>query len=178
MPAHKVYKMDPDDYEKKLARVMERFGIPESDYDWNWDRHGAFVWFRYKGEVYRFDYTVAQAKAKGEKLQYGSDAFSRVVLTLEDLARMIERGIYDLQTWVAGMKFLPPPRTVPWWMVALGLDGLQNEPGPIDEARIRKVYREKAKSAHPDAPGGSDEAFKTLNRAQEEGLAWLKEQQT
>lgn len=176
MATGKIYS-SADSYEKKLGRVMERFGIAKGDYDWNADRHGAHVWFRYKGDIYRFEYTVAQATAKGEKVQYGSDAFARVVLTLEDLARMVERGIYDLQTWVSGMKFLPPPKATPWWIVALGLDGPQTEPGPIDEARIRKAYREKAKTAHPDAPGGSEEAFKTLTRAQEEGLAWLKEQQ-
>lgn len=41
------------------------------------------------------------------KKQY---AGAEVVLALEDLVRMIDRGIYDLSTWVAGMKYLLAPK--------------------------------------------------------------------
>lgn len=41
---------DADSYERKLERVMERLGINEFDY--NFDRHGCWVQFKYKGEVY------------------------------------------------------------------------------------------------------------------------------
>ena len=33
--------------------------------------------------------------------------FAQLVKTLEDIARMVERGIYDLSTWIEGMKTLP-----------------------------------------------------------------------
>ncbi|SHF53777.1 hypothetical protein SAMN02746089_02114 [Caldanaerobius fijiensis DSM 17918] len=39
-----------------------------------------------------------KVKSRGIKLVYGLDAFAQIVLSLEDLARMVERGIYDLQT--------------------------------------------------------------------------------
>lgn len=168
MAPGKIYA-SADSYEKKLGRVMERFGIAKGDYDWNADRHGAHVWFRYKGEVYRFEYTVAQAKAKGEKLQYGSDAFARVVLTLEDLARMIEHGIYDLQTWVKGMRYLPPPIQYPVWVGVLGLEAY-----PKTAEEVTAQYRLQAKVVHPDA-GGSQEEFVALNQAKDEAMAWLKE---
>ena len=47
------------------------------------------------------------------KMAYGSDCFAQIVLSLEDLARMAERGIYELQTWLSGMQYLPPPVVVP-----------------------------------------------------------------
>lgn len=34
-----------------------------------------------------------------------------------------------------------------------------------DKATIRKAYRRKAKDVHPDAPGGSTEAFRDVSRA-------------
>ena len=36
-----------DEYERKLARVMER--LEAEEYNHNWDRHGCFVEFRYRG---------------------------------------------------------------------------------------------------------------------------------
>lgn len=65
-------------YESKLVRVMERLGVKE--YDYNFDRHGCWVEFRYRNEPYRFDHSVAKAKARGVNITYGSDAFSQVVL--------------------------------------------------------------------------------------------------
>jgi hypothetical protein len=94
-------------YEKKLTKVMERLGVITFNY--NWDRFGCFIEFRYKNDLYRFDHTIEKARARGIDIKYGSDVFAQVVLALEDLARMVERGIYDLSTWVSGMKYLPPP---------------------------------------------------------------------
>lgn len=155
------------DYEKKLERVMSRIGVEK--FDWNWDRHGAYVEFWYKGEIYRFDHSVAKSQQTKEPLKYGSDAFAQIVLSLEDLARMVERGIYDLQVWVAGMKCLPPPKPLPPFLVAMGFD---REPASEDEIKGR--YRQLAKVAHPDA-GGSDEQFKSLTKAHDEALVWIRE---
>jgi hypothetical protein len=155
------------DYEAKLARVMERLGVKE--YDYNFDRHGCWVTFRYQGELYRFDHSVAKAKAKGVQLSYGSDAFAQVVLALEDLTRMVERGIYDLSTWVAGMKFLPPPLEVPKCFRDLGFDRI-----PDAIADVKDRYRTLAKERHPDG-GGSDEDFQRLKEAAEASLKYLEE---
>lgn len=89
-----------DAYERKLNRVMERLGV--ESHNFNWDRWGCWIEFRLKGDLYRFDHSVDKARARGVELRYGSDAFAQVVLALEDLARMVERGIYELSTWVAG----------------------------------------------------------------------------
>lgn len=154
-----------DSYEAKLRRVMQRLKVKE--FNWNWDRFGGWVEFRYKGELYRFDHTVEKAKAKGVKLMYGSDAFAQIVLALEDLARMVERGIYDLSTWVAGMKFLPAPQQVPECFRVLGFDRI-----PADVEEVRARYKLMARSAHPDA-GGSAEEFHQLTQAAEEATRYL-----
>jgi hypothetical protein len=51
------------EYERKLEKVMERFGT--KDFNYNFDRHGCWIEFRYKGQLYRFDHHVAKEKSKG-----------------------------------------------------------------------------------------------------------------
>ncbi len=154
-------------YERKLVRVMERLGVGEADFNYNWDRHGAWIEFRLKGELYRFDHSVDKARARGINLSFGSDCFAQLVLSLEDLARMVERGIYELSTWVAGMKYLPPAVEGPSFFRALGFAEIPS--GPEVKAR----YRGLAKVAHPDA-GGRQEDFEALQRAAEQALKWFE----
>lgn len=139
---------DPAFYERKLQLVMERFAVKKGDYEYNWDRFGGWVQFRLNGELYRFEHSVEKAKAKGVKLSYGSDAFAQIVLTLEDLARMQERGIYELSTWIAGLKFLLPVIEVPSFFKQMGFTEL---PGSADDVRER--YRTLAKQLHSDTGG-------------------------
>jgi hypothetical protein len=153
-------------YESKLNKVMERLGIKEYNYDFS--RHGSWVEFRYKGELYRFDHSVEKAKSRGINLTYGSDAFAQIVLALEDLARMVERGIYDLQTWVSGMKYLPPVIEVPSFFKLLGFETI-----PASEEDIKTRYRTLAKQLHPDGGGDSDD-FINLTKAAEEAIKYLK----
>ena len=153
-----------DQYETKLARVMERLGVEE--YDWNWDRHGCWVQFRYRGELYRFDHSIEKAQTRGIKLRYGSDAFAQVVLALEDLARMVERGIYELSTWVAGMKYLPPPIEIPSFFRFLGFEQIPSGPEEVQER-----YRTLAKQMHPDG-GGNEEDFLKLKDAAERAMQY------
>ena len=148
-----------DYYERKLEKVMAK--LEAEEYNFNWDRWSCWVEFRYKGHLYRFDHSVEKAKSRGVELRYGSDAFAQVVLALEDLARMIDRGIYDLSTWVAGMKYLPPPIEVPQHFFALGFEQI---PSGADEVKTR--YRNLARKYHPDM-GGDEQQFKALNRAAE-----------
>lgn len=153
-------------YEDKLKRVMERLEIKE--YNWNYDRYGAWIEFRYKGSLYRFDHSVENAKARGVKINYGSDAFSQIVLALEDLARMIERGIYDLQTWVSGMKYLPPVIEIPNFFKTLGFEQI-----PSSEEDVKTRYRNLSKTVHPDM-GGNGEDFDKLTKASEQCLQYMK----
>lgn len=153
-----------DEYKRKLWRIMERLGVKE--YNFNWDRWGAWVQFRYKNNLYMFDHSVAKARARGLKLDFGSDAFAQIVLSLEDIARMVERGIYDLQTWVAGLKMLPPATEIPQCFKTL----LFNKVPSLEE--VEKRYREFAKAVHPDA-GGSEEGFINLRQAYDQAKAYL-----
>jgi hypothetical protein len=161
----KQYTAGPEAYEAKLKRVMERFGA--TDLNYNWDRHMAWVEFRLKGQLYRFDHSVDKAKERGFKLTYGSDVFAQLVIALEDLARMAERGIYELQTWLAGMKFLPPPIAVPGCFLALGFTDI-----PADVEEVKARFRTLAKQRHPDA-GGSAEAFMQLQQAADEAVSYM-----
>lgn len=157
---------DAGTYEAKLEKVMQRFGADR--YDYNWDRFSCWVEFWYKGQLYRFEHSIENAQAHGSKVKYGSDVFAQVVLTLEDIARMTERGIYELQTWVAGLKALPKPKMIPDCFKTLGFTELPSE------ADLKKRYRQIAKTAHPDA-GGNTEYFMAVTKAYEEAECVLKE---
>ena len=166
MAAKKQYA-SADNYERKLERIMERFGATE--YDYNFDRHGAWVQFRMRGQLYRFDHTLEKAKAGPQPLTYGSDCFAQIVLALEDLARMAERGIYELSTWLEGMKFLPPPVVVPECFRILGFEQI-----PESAEEIRARFKALVKEAHPDT-GGNNEAFIKLNTAQTQALEYIND---
>jgi hypothetical protein len=156
-----------ENYEAKLDKVMSRLGIEK--YNYNWDRFSCWVEFTYKGQVYRFSHSIENAKAHGQTVRYGSDVFAQVVLALEDLARMVERGIYDLSTWVAGMKYLPPAADIPDCFRVLGYDRI-----PENQEDVSKRYKNLAKSAHPDA-GGSNEQFQTLTDAYNQAVDYFKQ---
>lgn len=158
-----------DNYERKLERVMKRLKVKE--YNFNYDRRDAWVQFRYKGELYQFDHSVEKAKARGINLNYGSDAFAQVVLTLEDLARMAERGIYELSTWIAGLKMLPPVQEVPSFFRIMGFEQL-----PTDVEEVKARFRSLSKQLHPDV-GGKQEDFEALKRAAEQAMAWFSKTQ-
>lgn len=156
MAATKKYA-DVEYYERKLKNVMDRFEASEYDYDWN--RTGCWVEFTYHGQRYRFEHSVASAREHGVNIHYGSDAFAQVVLALEDLARIVSRGIYDLSYWVAGMKALPKYTEIPSYISFLGFTRI---PETVEE--VDKAYRQKAKILHPDA-GGSNDEFAVLQDA-------------
>lgn len=145
MPPKKKYAA-AEEYEKKLERVMERLGIEK--YIYNRDRFGCWIDFSYKEQPYRFEHSIEKSKARGIDLRYGSDAFAQVVHSLEDIVRMVERGIYDLQTWVEGMKFLPPVIEIQSFFQFMGFTSV-----PSDAVEVSEWYRTLAKQMHPDTGG-------------------------
>ena len=152
-------------YERKLDRVMERFGATDLNYDYG--RQEAWVEFRLKGQLYRFDHSIEKAAAHGIKLARGTDAFAQIVLSLEDLARMAERGIYELQTWLAGMKALPIVAQVPTSLQFLGFAEI---PASVEDVRAR--YKTLALTMHPDQ-GGSEEDWHRLQEAAEQATRFM-----
>jgi hypothetical protein len=159
---------EPKTYEGKLEKVMARLGVDQFNYDWS--RQACWVVFWYKGQLYRFDHSVSNAQAHGVKIQYGSDVFAQVVLTLEDLARMAERGIYDLQTWVVGIKTLPAPKDLPRCFTAL-----QFVERPQSAEQVNEAYRRLSKVLHPDS-GGTGEQFRNLAEARDQALEYFNEE--
>ncbi len=157
---------EPATYEAKLEKVMARFGVEKYDYDWS--RRSCWVEFFYKGQVYRFEHSIENAIAHGVNIRYGSDLFAQVVLSLEDLARMVERGIYDLSTWVVGMKYLPPATEVPDCFKLLQFNSMPT----IEE--LRRRYHQLAKSTHPDS-GGSEAQFILIKKAYDEAYKIIEE---
>lgn len=143
-----------ENYEAKLERVMARLGVESFDYDWS--RFECWVEFTYKGGRYRFSHSLENARAHGVEFRYGSDAFAQVVLALEDLARIVERGIYELSTWVSGMKMLPAAQEIEPCFQALGF-----AERPTEASQVKEQYRRMAKALHPDT-GGNEAAFTVL----------------
>lgn len=158
---------EPQTYEAKLERVMERLGVEKFDYDWT--RRECWIEFWYRGQLYKFAHSVANAQAHGIDIQYGSDVFAQVVLSLEDLARMVERGIYDLSVWVAGMKYLPEAQSIPSCFVAMQFQVI-----PENANTVQERYRKLAKVAHPDT-GGSAEQFEALQKAYRQAMGYFVE---
>ena len=151
-------------YEKKLGTVMARLGIDIYDYDYT--RRAAWVTFTYKGQEYRFEHSIDSAAAHGHPLFYGSDAFCQIVLTLEDLARASNRGIYDLQTSIEGiLKSLPCHVPVPGCFATLGL----TQTGTTAED-VQKAFRTAAMKVDQTNGAGSEE-IRRLLEAKEECLS-------
>lgn len=153
-------------YEDKLKRVMSRLGVNKYNYDYG--RFDCWVEFEYKGQVYRFEHSIEQANRHNQHIEQGRDAFAQVVLALEDLTRMVERGIYDLSTWISGMKYLPPAKPIPQCFYILGLNKIPTE----DE--LKNQYRKMVKLHHPDV-GGSTEQMILINEAFESAKTYLSE---
>jgi len=163
MPSKKIYS---GNYEAKLARVMERLGAESYNYDWS--RADCFIEFTYHGQLYRFEHSLKKAEASGQHIVYVSDLFAQLVISLEDIARMSERGIYQLSAWIEGMKALPAPRAaVPPCFQAMGFTDL-----PESAEDIKVQYKRMAKVMHPDA-GGSAAAFDALTASYKACLEYL-----
>lgn len=158
---------DAQCYEAKLEKVMTRLGVEKFNYDWS--RFSCWVEFWFKGQFYRFEHSITNAQAHGQDIKYGSDAFAQLVLTLEDIARMSERGIYELQTWIVGLKALPPMQIIPECFTILQFNTL-----PATEKEITDRYRQLSKVCHPDS-GGSAEMFQRLTVAKDEAIKHIQE---
>ncbi len=158
-----------DAYLKKLKTVMERIGTEK--YDYNWDRFGSYVEFIYHGKGYKFADSIENAAQHGQKISYVSDTFARVVLSLEDIARMKDRGIYDLDTILAGFPALPEGEEVPACFHVLGFEHM---PAGADD--VMRRFRVLAKVSHPDT-GGDAEQFRVFNEAKEQAIKYFEGEQ-
>lgn len=99
------------------------------------------------------------------------DCYLRIEANLQAISLIIEAqramnrhgGLHIVRAQFRGLTGLPGPAAgEPWWKT-LGLRANATA-DQIDEA-----YREKAKAAHPDKPGGSHDAMARLNAARDAG---------
>lgn len=148
---------------------MKRLGV--SAYTFNWDRWGSFVDFHYKGEHYRFEHSVEKARNKGLNLRNGSDTFIEVVLTLEDLARIVERGIYGLETWVSGIKYDAVSAEIPEYFKMLGFSEI-----PAGPEGVRNRYQVLSREVPSDGKD-SEEKLRHLKKAAEQAIDYFREKQ-
>lgn len=153
------------DYEKKLKTIMDKLGVEKYNYDWT--RKDCYIEFFYKGQLYRFEHSIEKAAKSGEKISYVSDCFAQLVLTLEDIARMTARNIYELSAWIEGMKTLPKPKDIPQCFLLLGFTDI-----PDDVSEIKSAYRSLAKIYHPDI-GGNKEDFEKYTKAKDDCLEFI-----
>lgn len=160
----------PAAYQGKLKSVMQRFGVKDGEYSFDYSLRSAYIEFRLKGQLYRFEHSTEKAVKCGQKLTNGGQCFAQLVLALEDLARMSERGIYELSTWIEGMKALPASPQAPECLVVLGFTSCP------DETALKERWRTLAKAAHPDN-GGSSEYFITLKHAYAQALELIRREE-
>lgn len=168
MPARQSrrhYQGEAGDWEAKLGRVMDR--IQADEYRWDYSRSGAWVRWTLNGQHYGLEQSVDKAAARKVSLYNGVDCLAQLILTLEDLARMAERGIYEMSTFMAGFKALPAPRPV-----AEPFMRLQFTEPPTSVEAVRVRYRQLARVLHPDA-GGDPRAFQQLVEAARQAEALI-----
>lgn len=166
-PQAPLYAGTIDSWRVKLARVMERLGIEDGDYESQSDRRSAQILFTYKGHDYTFGLNMDAALRAGREVgkraselpRASTDLFAMLVLGLEDLARLKERGIYELSVFISGLEALPAAAAFPEDLRTLGF---QTWPSSVDEVKAR--YRALAAELHPDA-GGSVDLFVRIREA-------------
>lgn len=99
------------------------------------------------------------------------DRYQTVASNLQAIHHVIEARRTELRHGTlalvrasfTGFKALPPPAGSRAWHEVLGV------PPNATRLEVERSYREKAKTAHPDA-GGSEAAMSDLNKARDEAL--------
>lgn len=158
MASKKKYTGSFPDYEKKLQTVMSRIGIEK--YSYNWSRRECFVEFVCNGRLFKFQHSLDSDYARKENITYVSDLFAQVVLTLEDLARASERGLYDFSEIISGLPSLPEnvAHLEPCF-IAMGFSRR-----PESEEEVKQYFHRQAIIVHPDGKNGDRDAWEMLQK--------------
>nr|WP_239533988.1 hypothetical protein [Thalassobacillus pellis] len=106
--------------EKKLSKVMKRLNI--EDFDFNWDRSSCYIEFKFQEQAYKLEHSIEKARKRGILLKNGMDCLIALTQSLEDLCVIIDRGTYDFETWISGMKVMPADQNVPEYEEELQLE--------------------------------------------------------
>jgi len=116
---------------------------------------GVAVWFQWDGSE------RCIAVDRYPKLEHNLQAIHHVLEARVTEAR--HGGLRIVQQTFTGFIALPPPKDQRQWWEVLGV------PQGANAGQIEKAYREKARTAHPDAGGDADNMAE-LNAAREAAL--------
>lgn len=128
---------------------------------------GVAIYFQLNGQA------MALACDRWDRIEDNMRALAKHVAAIRGQDRW---GVGTLQQAFAGYKALPaPPDSTPWWERF----GFDSEPSPdtVTAEGIRKMYRKKALTGHPDR-GGDPIEFDALTKARDEGLAYASQQRS
>ena len=161
------YKGDLETYRKKLAKVMKRLGVPESDYRLYTSKSEVKIEFTVGGEKHEFYHSIEKARAHGFDYAFPFQILAQVVYTLEDLARASERGIYTFATLTQGLIQLPHIE-LPSFLKEMGFQTI-----PMNAGQVSAKYRDLCKVMHPDN-GGSPGDFIRLQANYERAMKFVE----
>lgn len=101
------------------------------------------------------------------------DTYDRVADNIAAIAKHIEAtraieryGVASMSEMFAGFTALPAPGVRRSWRQVFGFGPSEQ----ISKSYLNDRFRAKSKAAHPDTPGGSEEAMIELNQARTEAL--------
>lgn len=118
---------------------------------------GVAVWFVWDGMQ------VCIAVDRYPKVEDNLQAIHHIVEARR--TEMRHGGLHIVRATFRGFTALPAPKRRSWREVFEFVTS-----GPITADNVESAYRQLAKKAHPDAPGGSHDAMAELNQAKEQAL--------
>lgn len=127
---------------------------------------GVAVYFKKENEEKRYVF----ACDRWDRIEDNMRAIQHSIAAIRGIERwgasdMIERAF-------TGFTAIPAPESQePWWSILDWRERPSKSASALNTAEF--VYRTKSKKAHPDVPGGSNEAMSRLNRAIEQARAEL-----
>lgn len=127
---------------------------------------GVAVWFVWDGMQ------VCIAVDRYEKVEDNLQAIHHIVEARR--TEMRHGGLHIVRATFRGFTALPAPAGKRNWREVFGFQPTATTAG-IAPSLIESKFRDLAKKAHPDAPGGSHDKMAELNRAKEEALKELSE---
>lgn len=120
---------------------------------------GVAVWFAWDGM------SVCIAVDRYPKVEDNVQAIHHIIDGRRTELR--HGGLHIVRATFAGFQALPAPATTKHWREVLGFHGVQLP----SKAALNQAWKDRARTAHPDAEGGSEEKMTELNRARAEALA-------
>lgn len=151
---------------------MRRLGVPSNQWLISSDLRVRLDGLPYSNQPQPADPGVAvYFRLERQDRVLACDAWSRIADNIAAIAAHIEcirgidrYGVGTLDQAFAGYAALPAKGDT--WRATLGF-------GPDDAvsaADVQRAFRDRARAAHPDVPGGSHQQMTTLNEARDQAL--------